>query len=126
MKRSFKFQLRPTTRQGQSLAACIEDHRQLYNAALKAAGGVPDTPGVDQLRRPVRATRRRPPGYLTANGQGAGRSVPSRPPSGPLDDSFDCVLPPGQGTPRLPGYPRFKGRGWFDTVEWPKDRDGCQ
>jgi putative transposase len=24
-----------------------------------------------------------------------------------------------------PGYPRFKGRGWFDTVEWPKDGDGC-
>ncbi|MFC0866099.1 hypothetical protein ACFHYQ_27755 [Sphaerimonospora cavernae] len=19
-----------------------------------------------------------------------------------------------------PGFPRFKGRGWFDTVEWPK------
>ncbi len=25
-----------------------------------------------------------------------------------------------------PGYPRFKGAGWFDTVEWPKDRDGCR
>lgn len=25
-----------------------------------------------------------------------------------------------------PGYPRFKGRGWSDTVEWPKDGDGCR
>jgi putative transposase len=25
-----------------------------------------------------------------------------------------------------PGYPRFKGAGWFDTVEWPKDRDGAR
>ncbi|WP_405087644.1 RNA-guided endonuclease InsQ/TnpB family protein [Microbispora sp. NBC_01389] len=25
-----------------------------------------------------------------------------------------------------PGFPRFKGRGWFDTVEWPKDGDGCR
>jgi transposase len=24
------------------------------------------------------------------------------------------------------GYPRFKGAGWFDTVEWPKDGDGCR
>lgn len=24
-----------------------------------------------------------------------------------------------------PGYPRFKGAGWFDTVEWPQDGDGC-
>ncbi|WP_240196880.1 RNA-guided endonuclease InsQ/TnpB family protein [Nonomuraea lactucae] len=27
---------------------------------------------------------------------------------------------------RTPGFPRFKGRGWFDTVEWPKDGDGCR
>ncbi|GLX11086.1 RNA-guided endonuclease TnpB family protein [Microbispora sp. NBRC 16548] len=27
---------------------------------------------------------------------------------------------------RVPGFPRFKGRGWFDTVEWPKDGDGCR
>jgi len=35
VKRSYKFQIRPTTRQAQSLAACIEDHRWLYNAALE-------------------------------------------------------------------------------------------
>ncbi len=27
---------------------------------------------------------------------------------------------------RAPGFPRFKGRGWFDMVEWPKDGDGCR
>ncbi|MBM0239131.1 transposase [Micromonospora sp. ATA32] len=27
---------------------------------------------------------------------------------------------------QAPGYPRFKGAGWFDTVQWPKDRDGCR
>ncbi|MEU6427775.1 transposase [Microbispora sp. NPDC046973] len=27
---------------------------------------------------------------------------------------------------RIPGFPRFKGRGWFDTVTWPKDGDGCR
>jgi putative transposase len=26
---------------------------------------------------------------------------------------------------QAPGYPRFKGVGWFDTVQWPKDGDGC-
>ncbi|WP_246147799.1 RNA-guided endonuclease InsQ/TnpB family protein [Nonomuraea turkmeniaca] len=30
------------------------------------------------------------------------------------------------GRGRTPGFPRFKGRGWFDTVEWPKDGDGCR
>ena len=25
-----------------------------------------------------------------------------------------------------PGYPRFKGKARFDTVEWPKDGDGAR
>src|SRR6266852_7227626 len=25
-----------------------------------------------------------------------------------------------------PGYPRFRGTGWFDTAEFPKDGDGCR
>ncbi|MEO3798385.1 helix-turn-helix domain-containing protein, partial [Nonomuraea sp. B10E15] len=35
MRRSFRFLLRPTARQAAALAACLEDHRQLYNAALE-------------------------------------------------------------------------------------------
>jgi hypothetical protein len=35
MRRSNKFLLRPTGRQAGSLAGCLEDHRQLYNGALK-------------------------------------------------------------------------------------------
>ncbi|WP_256862501.1 helix-turn-helix domain-containing protein, partial [Microbispora sp. GKU 823] len=35
MRRSFTFLLRPTGKQAASLAACLEDHRQLYNAALE-------------------------------------------------------------------------------------------
>ncbi|MFF5206097.1 RNA-guided endonuclease InsQ/TnpB family protein [Streptosporangium sp. NPDC000396] len=27
---------------------------------------------------------------------------------------------------RAPGFPRFKGRGRFDTVTWPRDGDGCR
>ena len=35
MRRAYKFLLRPTARQAAALAACLEDHRQLYNAALE-------------------------------------------------------------------------------------------
>ncbi|WP_246090856.1 helix-turn-helix domain-containing protein [Nonomuraea deserti] len=35
MRRSLKFLLRPTRRQAVALGACLEDHRQLYNAALE-------------------------------------------------------------------------------------------
>ncbi|MFI7451347.1 helix-turn-helix domain-containing protein [Nonomuraea sp. NPDC049714] len=35
MRRSFKFLLRPTGKQAAALAACLEEHRELYNAALE-------------------------------------------------------------------------------------------
>jgi transposase len=41
VRRTFKFQLRPTARQAAALAGCLEDHRQLYNAALQ-----PPTAGI--------------------------------------------------------------------------------
>jgi len=27
---------------------------------------------------------------------------------------------------QAPGFPRFKGAGWFDTLVWPVDGDGCR
>ena len=35
MFRAYKFLLRPTSKQADALVACLEDHRQLYNAALE-------------------------------------------------------------------------------------------
>jgi len=35
MRRAYVFRLRPTARQHTALAACVESHRELYNAALQ-------------------------------------------------------------------------------------------
>src|SRR6266851_2042931 len=35
VRRAYKFLLRPTAKQAAALGACLEDHRQLYNAALE-------------------------------------------------------------------------------------------
>ncbi|MGH3198214.1 MAG: helix-turn-helix domain-containing protein [Streptosporangiaceae bacterium] len=35
VRRAYKFRLRPTSRQVAALGARLEDHRQLYNAALE-------------------------------------------------------------------------------------------
>jgi putative transposase len=35
VRRAYKFLLRPTAKQVAALEACLEDHRQLYNAALE-------------------------------------------------------------------------------------------
>lgn len=35
MRRAYVFRLRPTARQHVALAACVDSHRELYNAALQ-------------------------------------------------------------------------------------------
>ena len=124
MKRSFKFQIRPTTRQARSLAACIEDHRQLYNAALEE-------------RREAYRIRRVSISYggqsaqlkeirdADSGGQGRWSFSSQQATLRRLDKSFGAYFRRVKAH-QTPGYPRFKGRGWFDTVEWPKDRDGCR
>ncbi|WP_239121114.1 helix-turn-helix domain-containing protein [Planomonospora parontospora] len=58
MRRSYRFLLRPTAKQAAALTACLEDHRQLYNAALehRLRQGGRERP----LRRPVRRPEAHP------------------------------------------------------------------
>ncbi|MEU6996737.1 transposase [Nonomuraea sp. NPDC046570] len=124
MRRSFKFLLRPTVKQAAALAQCLEDHRQLYNAALEH-----------------RRTAYRKAGVTVRYGDQSGelKHIRADDPDGQarwsfssqqatlrrLDKAFAAFFERiRQG--RTPGFPRFKGRGWFDTVEWPKDGDGCR
>ena len=124
MKRSFKFQLRPTTRQTRSLEACVEDHRQLYNGALEE-------------RREAYRMRQLPISYgsqsaqlkeirdTDSDGQGRWSFSSQQATLRRLNRSFSAFFRRVEAH-QDPGYPRFKGRGWFDSVEWPKDRDGCR
>jgi putative transposase len=42
-----------------------------------------------------------------------------------LDEAFAAFFRRVKNGER-PGYPRFKGAGHFDTVEFPQDGDGCR
>jgi putative transposase len=54
-----------------------------------------------------------------------GRSPLSRPPcAGSIRQSGRLSAASKAG--QTPGYPRFKGAGRWDTVEWHKDGDGCR
>ncbi len=124
LRRSFKFLLRPTARQAAALAACLEDHRTLYNAALEhrrtayAKAGVSVRYG-DQSAD-LKHIRADDP-YGQARWSFSSQQATLR----RLDRAFTAFFTRiRQG--RRPGYPRFKGRGRFDTVEWPKDGDGCR
>ncbi|MFG1706317.1 RNA-guided endonuclease InsQ/TnpB family protein [Nonomuraea sp. M3C6] len=124
MRRSFKFLLRPTSKQAAALAACVEDHRELYNAALEHWRTAYRKAGVtvrygDQSGE-LKHIRADDPGGLGRWSFSSQQATLRR-----LDKAFGAFFKRvRQG--RAPGFPRFKGRGWFDTVEWPKDGDGCR
>lgn len=123
MRRAYVFRLRPTARQHVALTACVDAHRELYNAAL-------------QERRDAWSHSRARINYGDQSAQlTAIRSV--RPDQAVwsfssqqatlrrLNKSFQGFfrrVKAGQTS----GYPRFKGRARFDSVEWPKDGDGAR
>jgi putative transposase len=124
VRRSFKFRLRPTVKQAAALAACLEDHRQLYNAALEhrrtayAKAGV--TVGYGDQSGELKHIRGDDPG-----GQGRWSFSSQQATLRRLDKAFKAFFTRVREG-RTPGFPRFKGRGRFDTVEWPRDGDGCR
>ena len=114
--RSYKFLLRPTSRQVRALEECLEDTRQLYNAAL------------EERREAWRMGRK----SVTFYSQGAqlkdiraddperyGRWAHSceRAAIRRLDRAFAEFFRRCKSGEK-PGYPRFKGRGRWDSVEW--------
>ena len=124
MRRAYKFLLRPTAHQRAALEACLEDTRQLYNAALEERreawrmGKHRVTYGMQSAQfKDVRA----------ADPEGVGRwaAQNAREPLRRLDRAFQAFFRRCQAGEK-PGYPRFKGRGWWDSLEWPQHGHGCK
>ncbi|MFG1976067.1 RNA-guided endonuclease InsQ/TnpB family protein [Nonomuraea fuscirosea] len=124
VRRSYKYLLRPTSKQAAALAQCLEDHRQLYNAALEhrriayAKAGASIRYGEQSAD--LKHIRGDDPG-----GQGRWSFSSQQATLRRLDKAFRAFFDRVKAG-RTPGFPRFKGRGRFDTVEWPKDGDGCR
>ena len=124
MRRSYKFLLRPTAKQQAALAGMVEDHRQLYNAALEHRKTAYQRAGVTvrygEQSADLKHIRRADPG-----GQGRWSFCSQQATLRRLDKAFAAFFRRVKAGQK-PGHPRFKGRGRFDTVEWPRDGDGCR
>jgi putative transposase len=123
VRRAYKFRMRPTAGQHLRLAACVQSHRELYNAAL-------------QERRDAWRMCRKAVSYGVQSGQlkcirrdrldvavwsfSSQQATLRR-----LNRSYEGFFRRVKAG-RNAGYPRFKSRDRFDTVEWPKDGDGCR
>ena len=117
MRRSYKFLLRPTSKQADALAECLEDTRQLYNAALEERReawrmrkvGLSFYSQDAQLKEIRRTDPERYGRWAFTCERAALRR---------LDRAFQAFFRRVKAGEK-PGYPRFKGRGWFDSIEWP-------
>jgi putative transposase len=115
--------MRPTARQHVTLAACVDSHRELYNAALQERREawahnktrICYTDQAAQLSE-IRGERLDVAVWSYSSQQATLRR---------LNKAFDGFFRRVKAG-KTPGYPRFKRRAWFDSVEWPKDGDGCR
>ncbi|MEO3873863.1 transposase [Nonomuraea sp. B12E4] len=122
--RSFKFLLRPSSKQAVALAACLEDHRELYNAALEHRRTAYRKAGVT-VRYGEQSGELKHIRADDTDGQGRWSFSSQQATLRRLDKAFAAFFRRVREG-RTPGFPRFKGAGRFDTVEWPKDGDGCR
>ncbi|MFI1308186.1 RNA-guided endonuclease InsQ/TnpB family protein [Streptomyces sioyaensis] len=124
MRRSYKFLLRPTVGQRGALVAMLTDHCDLYNAALqerrdawrhssKTTVRYGDQSG--QLKE-IRAFAPEQARWSFSSQQATLRR---------LNKAFEAFFRRVKSGD-TPGYPRFRSRTRFDTVDFPKDGDGCR
>jgi putative transposase len=124
VRRAYKFLLRPTSKQAGLLETALEDHRQLYNAALE------ERREAWRMRRvPISygaQTRQLPEIRHTDNcGQGRWSAGSQQQTLRRLDWAFVAFYRRVKAG-KKPGYPRFKGTGRFNAVTWPAAKNGAR
>jgi putative transposase len=123
VRKAFKYRLYPTAEQEHAMAAMLDTHRHLYNRALaerKTAWEQScESVSYEQQSAHLKDERTTNP-FLARTNFSSCQATLRR-----LDRAFQAFfrrLKAGE----TPGYPRFKGRTRFDTVEFPSYGDGCK
>jgi putative transposase len=123
MRRAYVFRLRPTARQHVAMGRCLDAHRELYNAALQERRDAWSHSKTriyygDQSAQltEIRAVCADQAAWSFSSQQATLRRLTK------AFDGFFRRVKRGE----TPGYPRFKGKARFDSVEWPKDGDGAR
>ena len=123
MKKAFKYRLYPNRSQTEALETMLETHRRLYNSALEERKNVYEaeqrTVSYGEQSGKLKEARKTNPFLSTTNFSSTQATLRR------LDRAFKAFfrrIKSGEA----PGYPRFKGRDRFDTVEFPSYSDGCR
>jgi putative transposase len=120
---AYKYRLYPSRSQEDSLSTMLETHRRLYNQALEQRKAAYETKGkpvtYGQQSMWMKDRRREDP-YLAETNFSSCQATLRR-----LDKAFNAFFRRVKKGEK-PGYPRFKGRNRFDSVEFPAYGDGCK
>jgi putative transposase len=127
VRRAYVFRLRPTARQHVALAECVDAHRELYNAALQERSDAWSHASKTRIRygdQSAQLTEMRAMRPDQAMWSFSSQQATLRRLNKAFAGFFRRVKTAKAGV--KPGYPRFKGKARFDSVEWPKDGDGAR
>jgi putative transposase len=124
MRRAFKFRLYPSANQARELGIMLETHRRLYNAALEQRKLAYETRGISLNYRmqayQLKELRASDP-YQARTNFSSEQATLRR-----LDKSYENFFRRCKRGSTKPGFPRFKGRDRFDSVEFPSYGDGIR
>ncbi|MER5220516.1 RNA-guided endonuclease InsQ/TnpB family protein [Streptomyces flaveus] len=125
MIRAYKFLLRPTVRQAQALREMLADHRSLYNGALQERRDAWRHSSKTSIKYGDQSVQLKEIRAFDPERQGRWSFSSQQATLRRLDKAFQAFFRRVR-TGEKPGYPRFKGVGHFDTVDFPRDGDGCR
>ncbi|MFI6694551.1 RNA-guided endonuclease InsQ/TnpB family protein [Streptomyces sp. NPDC050433] len=125
MIRAYKFLLRPTVRQRQALGEMLGDHCGLYNGALQERRGAYRHSSKTSIKYGQQSAQLKEIRAFDPERHGRWSFSSQQATLRRLDKAFQAFFRRVKAGEK-PGYPRFRGVNWFDTVEFPKDGDGCR
>ncbi|MDF4249167.1 transposase [Streptomyces sp. WMMB303] len=125
MIRAYKFLLRPTVCQTQALGEMLRDHCSLYNGALQERRDAYRHTSKTSIKYGQQSGQLKEIRAFDPERQGRWSFSSQQATLRRLDKAFAAFFRRVKAGGK-PGYPRFRGVNWFDTVDFPKDGDGCR
>ncbi|MEU9189937.1 transposase [Streptomyces sp. NPDC048484] len=125
MIRAYKFLMRPTVGQTAALTEMLRDHCSLYNGALQERRDAYRHASKTSVTYGQQSAQLKEIRSFDPERQGRWSFSSQQATLRRLDKAFAAFFR-RVTSGEAPGYPRFRGVNWFDTVDFPKDGDGCR
>lgn len=125
MIRAYKFLMRPTVGQQAALGEMLRDHCSLYNGALQERRDAYRHGSKTSVKYGMQSAQLKEIRAFDPERRGRWSFSSQQATLRRLDKAMQAFFRRIKAR-EVPGYPRFRGVNWFDTVEFPKDGDGCR